>query len=166
MSIDNGNNPVALTFGCLIMLGILGYSWVWLAFRNQGQDLTKRLLGMQIVSDSDVLASLGQLIGRAICKPIAIGLAGLFPFLVFMFSMFSAFGETDAAGAMGMFIGMIIGICIFFFKTAFDLFFVTNKDLLPSFFGSLLFMHEHLTKTTVINSTQDDAQNFGEYHWY
>lgn len=166
MSIDNGNNPVALIFGLLLMLGILGYSWVWLAFKNNGQDLTKRLLGMQIVSDSDSLANLGQLISRAICKPIAIGLGGLFPFLVFIFSMFSAFGETETAGFVGMMIGLIIGVFIFFFKTAFDLFFVTNKDLLPNIFGFLLFMHEHLTKTTVINSTQDDAQNFGEYHWY
>ncbi|NEP60991.1 MAG: tetratricopeptide repeat protein [Symploca sp. SIO2G7] len=166
MSIDNGNNPIALTFGLLIMIGILGYSWVWLAFKNRGQDLTKRLLSMQVVDDNDSLPSLGQLIGRAIVKPVAIGLGGLFPFLVVMLSMFGAFAEVDAAGTIGWIIGLTIGVFVLFFKLGFDLFFVTSKDLMPNLFGFLLFMHERITKTTVINATQDDSMNFGEYHWY
>ena len=64
MCIDGGNNPLTLTLGIILAIGIWGYSWVWLAFKNRGQDLTKRILGMQIVSDADSLASQNQLIGR------------------------------------------------------------------------------------------------------
>ena len=51
-------------------------------------------------------------------------------------------------------------------QACFDLFFVTSKELMPNLFGFFLFMHERITKTTVINATQDDSMNFGEYHWY
>lgn len=168
MSIDGGNNPVASFFGFILMLGIIGYSWVWLAYKNSGQDLTKRLLGMQIVSDSDSLPNVGQLTGRAVAKPIAIALGGLFPVLALSFTLFSGLAQTDGepASFIGLMIGFVIGVYIAFFRLCFDLFFVTSKDLLPNFFGLFLFLHEHLTKTTVINSTRDDSMNFTEYNWY
>ncbi|MEC4805380.1 MAG: CDC27 family protein [Jaaginema sp. PMC 1079.18] len=167
MSIDNGSNPIALTFGIIIILGILGYSWVWLAYKNRGQDLTKRLLGMQIASDQETTPSLGQLITRAIVKPIAAGLGGFFPFLVFMFAAFQSFDDTgELSNFFGWMIGLMIGIFVLIFRLGFDLFFVTSKDLLPNFFGFFLFLHEHLSKTTVISSTQDDSMNLNEYHWY
>jgi tetratricopeptide (TPR) repeat protein len=96
MTIDNGSNFAASSAGVLVMLVILGYSWIWLALKNNGQDLTKRLLGLQIISDSDSLPSLTQLIGRAVCKPIAIGLGGLFPFLILTFSMISVMAENSS----------------------------------------------------------------------
>jgi tetratricopeptide (TPR) repeat protein len=166
-AIGQGNNPLVSILGMILVLGSLGYSWVWLAYKNNGQDLTKRLLGMQIVSDSDSPPSLGQLIGRALVKPMAIGMGMSFPALVMSFSMLGAMsGESDFSGAVGLVIGLTIGLIIMSFKIGFDLFFVTSKDLLPNFFGYVLFMHEHLTKTTVVASTQDDFLNVGEYHWY
>ncbi|WP_414526952.1 tetratricopeptide repeat protein [Nodularia chucula] len=167
MSIDNGNNAIAIFFGALIWLAIWGYSWIWLAYKNRGQDLTKRLLGIQIVTDDNEIPSLGKLIARAMFKPIAIALGGLFPGLVFVFSMLSLVSENDssAAGLIGVMIGFIIGLSIMFFRLAFDLFFVTSKEYLPNVFGFLLFCHEHFTKTTVIHSTKDDCMNFSEYHW-
>ncbi len=167
MVIGGEQNSMATIAGIVLLISILGYSWVWLGFKNQGQDLTKRLLGLQVVSDRDALPTSGQLIGRAIVKPIAIGLGGLFPFLVFMLSTFTSMGQAnDAASGIAVVIGLIIGFIVLFFKLSFDLFFVTSKELLPNFFGFILFLHEHLTKTTVINSTKDDFMNFSEYHWY
>lgn len=167
MCIDGGNNPLTLTLGIVLAIGIWGYSWVWLAFKNRGQDLTKRILGMQIVSDADSLPSQNQLIGRAVLKPLAISLGASFPILMFMFSAMMSFAEHDsAAGAVGVMIGLFFGMFIMFFKVGFDLFFVTSKDLLPNFFGAVLFVHENLTKSTVVNSTKDDSMNFGEYHWF
>lgn len=167
MCIDNGTNAIAITFGILAILGIWGYSWVWLTYKNCGQDLTKRLLGMQIVSDENTIPSLEQIIGRSVLKPVAISVGGIFPFLVFFFSVFSSLGNTgEFAGFFALFVGLMIGIFVLFFKLGFDLFFVTSKDYLPNFFGFLLFLHEHLTKTTVIGSTQDNSMNFDEYHWY
>lgn len=168
MSIDSGSNAAAKLFGIVTILSIWGYSWIWLAYKNNGQDLTKRLLGMQIVTDNDSIPSLGNLFGRAIIKPFAIALGFLFPFLLFYAALFEAFIHNDgtASGALGLVIGLIIGFYVMFFRILFDLFFVTNKELMPNMFGFLLFFHEHLTKTTVIASTKDDFINLGEYHWY
>jgi tetratricopeptide (TPR) repeat protein len=167
ITIHNGNNPIAVTLGILLMIAVWGYSWVWLAYKNNGQDLTKRLLGMQIVSDSNTSPTLNQFIGRAIAKPFSIGLGGLFPFLSIIFSFFllmGEFGSGEAAGFVGAMIGFLIGIFVALFKLSFDLFFVTSKEYLPNFFGWLLFLHEHISKTSVIHSTKDDFINFGEYN--
>ena len=84
-----------------------------------------------------------------------------------MFSAMMSFAEHDsAAGAVGVMIGLFFGMFIMFFKVGFDLFFITSKDLMPNFFGAVLFVHENMTKSTVINSTKDDQMNFGEYHWF
>ena len=98
------------------MIGILGYSWVWLAFKNRGQDLTKRFLSMQIVDDNNSLPDLGQLIGRAIVKPVAIGLSASLPFLVVLFSSFDAFSNVDGFGFIRWTIGIAIGMFVLCFK--------------------------------------------------
>lgn len=170
MSIDSGTNAAANFFGFLIVLAIWGYSWVWLAHQNNGQDLTKRLLGMQIVNDEENSVPLvGKLITRAVVKPVALILAGfafyaIIFFLVAMETMGNMFG--DGFQFVGAIIGLSIGLFLGFFKLAFDLFFVTDKTYMPNLLGFCLFLHERLTGTTVACSTKDNAMNFAEYHWY
>ncbi|MEG4456797.1 tetratricopeptide repeat protein [Microcoleus sp. N9_A1] len=164
MAIDGGTNQLATIGGAIVVLAIWGYSWVWLAYKNGGQDLIKRLLGMQIVSDEQRLPSLGQLITRAMIKPFNFFLAYLVFGLIIVFSMFGHLGQmgSGVSAAIGMTIGMMfIGLRIFW-----DLFFVTSKELMPTFFGSALFMHEKIAQTTVVASNKNDVMNFGEYHWF
>ncbi|AFZ10114.1 heat shock protein DnaJ domain protein [Oscillatoria nigro-viridis PCC 7112] len=164
MAIDGGTNQLATIGGVIVALAIWGYSWVWLAYKNCGQDLIKRLLGMQIVSDDQRLPSLGQLITRAIIKPFNFFLAYLVFGLIIVFSMFGHLGQmgSGVAAAIGMTVGlMLIGLRIFW-----DLFFVTSKEVMPTFFGSALFMHEKIARTTVVAANKNDVMNFGEYHWF
>ncbi|WP_373535788.1 tetratricopeptide repeat protein [Microcoleus sp.] len=164
MAIDGGTNQLATIGGAIVVLAIWGYSWVWLAYKNCGQDFIKRLLGMQIVSDDQTLPNLGQLITRAIIKPFNFFLAYLVFGLIIVFSMFGQMGQmgSGVSAAIGMTIGMmLIGLRIFW-----DLFFVTSKEVMPTFFGSALFMHEKVARTTVVASNKKDVMNFGEYHWF
>lgn len=164
MAIDGGTNQLAVILGCIVSCGIWGYSWVWLAHKNSGQDLIKRLLGMQIVSDDQILPSLNQLITRAIIKPFNFFLAYLVFGLIIVFSMFGHLGQmgSGVSAAIGMTIGMLlIGLRIFW-----DLFFVTSKEMMPTFFGSALFMHEKIARTTVVAANKNDVMNFDKYHWF
>ncbi|MEG3956282.1 RDD family protein [Microcoleus sp. herbarium2] len=164
MAIDGGTNQLATIGGAIVVLAIWGYSWVWLAYKNGGQDLIKRLLGMQIISDDQRLPSLGQLITRAMIKPFNFFLAYLVFGLIIVFSMFGHLGQmgSGVSAAIGMTIGMMfIGLRIFW-----DLFFVTSKEVMPTFFGSALFMHEKIAQTTVVASNKNDVMNFDKYHWF
>jgi tetratricopeptide (TPR) repeat protein len=167
MAIDGGTNQLATIAGGIVALAIWGYSWVWLAHKNSGQDLIKRLLGMQIISDDNTLPSLGQLITRAIIKPFNFFLAYLVLGLMIAVSMFGMLWE-DRGGLGGAFafIGLIIGMSFGLMKLCWDLFFVTSKELMPTFFGSALFAHEKIARTTVVASSKKDVMNFGEYHWF
>lgn len=167
MLIDGGTNEAAIIGGAIVVLAIWGYSWIWLAHKNRGQDLVKRLLGMQIVSDDNTLPSLGQLITRAIVKPLNFLAAYLVLSLIAAFSMFGSFGEMGtASGAVGVVIGLTFGLVFLLFRLGWDLLFVTSKELMPTFFGSALFLHEKITQTSAVASTKDDAINLGEYHWF
>ncbi|MBW4627062.1 MAG: tetratricopeptide repeat protein [Brasilonema octagenarum HA4186-MV1] len=157
----------ASLFGILISILILGYSWVYLAYKNNGQDLTKRLLGMQIVNDGEnSVPSLRKLTFRAILKPITLMVIYLVLAAMIFFSLLGGMGEADAAGAAGWIIGIMIGLIILSFRLLFDLLFITDKDLAPTVVGAFLFLHDKLTGTTVACSTKDDFLNFGKYHWY
>lgn len=164
MTIDGGTNQLAMIAGAIFVLGIWGYSWIWLAYKNSGQDLTKRLLGMQIVSDNDLSINLNQLIIRATIKPINCFFAYMIMGTVILFS---TMGELGKFGEVAdNFLGLMIWAPIVFFRLFWELFFVTNKDLMPTFFGSALFMHEKVAGTTVVEATKDDVMNFGAYHWF
>lgn len=170
MAIDGGTNQLALIGGAIVTLAIWGYSWVWLAHKNSGQDLTKRLLGMQIVTDDNKFPSLGQLVTRAIIKPFNFFLAYLVFSLIIALYIFGAAwetrGDSSFGGAIGTAIGLTTGLIFTSFKLCWDLFFVTSKDLMPTFLGSALFLHEKIASTTVVASTKDDVLNFSEYHWF
>ena len=169
ISIENGGNTVANIFGFLFILLAWGYSWVWLAHKNNGQDITKRLLGMQVVNDNeDSIPSLNKLSIRAMLKPISLIAVYFLLGLIVLFSMFGTMAQSDSSfgNMIGMVIGLIIGIFVMTFKLLFDLLFVTDKDLVPTALGSFLFLHDKLTGTTVACSTTDDFMNLGEYHWY
>jgi tetratricopeptide (TPR) repeat protein len=168
MAIGGGTNQLATAIaGGIVALGIWGYSWVWLAHKNAGQDLIKRLLGMQIISDDNTLPSLGQLITRAIVKPFNFFLAYLVLGLIMMVSMFGSLWETrEGLGNAFAIIGIIFGMTFLVMRLCWDLFFVTSKELMPTFFGSALFAHEKIARTTVVASSKKDVMNFGEYHWY
>ncbi|MBW4495106.1 MAG: tetratricopeptide repeat protein [Oscillatoria princeps RMCB-10] len=73
--------------GGIVTLGILCYAWIWLPYKNKGQDLSKRLVGMQIVNqEENSPPSLTQLIFRAILKPLALGIAGSAWFFILLSS--------------------------------------------------------------------------------
>ena len=164
MAIDGGTNQSATIMGFIFVLAIWGYSWVWLAYKNSGQDLIKRLLGIQIVSDNQTVLSLGQLISRAIIKPFNFFLAHFVFSLIIFFSMFGNFGEMGSG--MGAVIGLIFGLMFASLRMSWDLFFVTSKELMPTFLGSALFMHEKVAQTTVVAANKNDVMNFGEYNWF
>ncbi|MEA5546854.1 tetratricopeptide repeat protein [Limnoraphis robusta CCNP1324] len=168
MAIDGGTNQLATIGGAIVALAIWGYSWIWLAHKNSGQDLIKRLLGMQIISDDNTLPSLGQLITRAIIKPFNFFSAYLVFGLIMTFAVFrEAAGEMWKGGLSPVtFIAIMIGMSLGSMRIFWDLFFVTSKELMPTFLGSAVFMHEKISRTTVVASSKKDVMNFGEYHWF
>lgn len=168
MAVDGGNNETAIIGGAIIALTIWSYSWVWLAYKNRGQDLIKRLLGMQIVSDDNTFPSLGQLIIRAILKPLNFFMVYLVFSLIMLISLASeSFGSTGGSlEGFGAVIGIIIGMVVLIVRLCWDLFFVTSKDMMPTFLGSALFLHEKIARTTVVAATKDDVMNLGKYNWF
>lgn len=164
MAIDGGTNQSATIMGFIIVLAIWGYSWVWLAHKNSGQDLIKRLLGIQIVSDNQTVLSLGQLITRAIIKPFNFFLAHFVFSLIIFFSMFGNSGEMGSD--MGAVIFIMFSFIFAAIRMSWDLFFVSGKELMPTFLGSALFLHEKVAQTTVVAANKNDVMNFSEYNWF
>lgn len=164
----SADNVLAAIFALILPFAFWGYSWIWLAHKNSGQDLIKRLLGMQIVSDNQTLPSLGQLITRAIIKPFNFFSAYFVFGLIVTFSIFGeAFGEMWRGGlSMMTFIGIFIGMTFGSMRILWDLFFVTSKEVMPTFLGSALFLHEKLSQTTVVAANKNDVMNFDKYHWF
>lgn len=127
------------TFGLLVVLATLIYAWIWLPYRNNGQDLAKRLVGLQIVNRNEASTpEIAKLIIRAVMKP---------------------FGY--ALGVLAIFCRLIISIA-----GIFKLNFADASELFEFGRSGFVGIHEMLTGTVVICSTKDDFVNLGEYHWY
>lgn len=137
--IAGAGGDAAATFGMLILLATLFYAWVWLPHRNNGQDLAKRLVGLQIVNQhSESKPGIAKLIIRAILKPFGYALG-------------------------------VLAICCRFIVSIADIFKLNFAQAAELFeFGRTGFVgiHEMVTGTVVICSTKDDFMNLGEYHWY
>ena len=88
--------------------------------------------------------------------------------LIMLISLASeSFGSTGGtAEGVGAVIGIIIGMVVIMVRLCWDLFFVTSKDMMPTFLGAALFLHEKIASTTVVAATKDDVMNFGKYNWF
>ena len=160
-------NTMAIIGGGIYLVVVLGYSWVYLAAKNNGQDLTKRISGMQIVNDdSNSYPGIEKLIFRAILKPITLGVIFIAIVLVIVAAYIPTLFESDGFKAAGMIIGLVVFLTFGVFKILWDLLFITDKDLAPGVIGFVLFLHDKLTKTTVACSTRDSVMNFSAYKWY
>jgi tetratricopeptide (TPR) repeat protein len=160
-------NTIAVVGGCVYIVVVVGYSWVYLAAKNDGQDLTKRISGMQIINDdSNSYPGVEKLIFRAILKPIT--LAAIF--MAIVLAVFAAYiptiFENDGFKVVGMIIGLVVFFTIGIFRMLWELLFITDKDLAPGLLGFVLFLHDKLTKTTVACSARDSVMNFSSYKWY
>jgi hypothetical protein len=161
------NNTIAIVGGCIYLVVVLGYSWVYLAAKNNGQDLTKRISGMQIVNDdSNSYPTIQRLIFRAILKPITLVVIFMAIILVILAAYIPTMFEGDGFEIVGMIVGLVIFFTFGIFRLLWDLLFITDKDLAPGIMGFVLFLHDKLTKTTVACSTRDSTMNFSAYKWY
>lgn len=132
---DSGQ-PILVFVSIIIGIVIYVYSWVWLAYRNDGQDIAKKLLNLRIANNrSSVKLSLGQLFLRAIFRPIG-----------FCFAFGSAF--------LGWFFTLLWRKIDWY------------RSCILKFFGLFIKpWHDYLAGTTVIESTSESRFNFKSYHW-
>jgi tetratricopeptide (TPR) repeat protein len=158
---------IAVVGGCIYLVVVLGYSWVYLAAKNNGQDLTKRISGMQIINDdSNSYPGVEKLIFRAILKPITLAAIFMAIVLAIIAAYIPTMFESDGFKVAGMIIGLIIFFTFGIFRMLWELLFITDKDLAPGLLGFVLFLHDKLTKTTVACSARDSIMNFSSYKWY
>jgi tetratricopeptide (TPR) repeat protein len=161
------NKPEMSIAGFIFTVLLLGYSWVYLAANNNGQDLTKRILGMQIVNDEkNSIPGIGKLTFRAFLKPITLlAIIAAISCIVFASILPSMFSDNGFE-----IVGAVIGLALFFtfgiFRLLWDLLFITDKDFAPTGIGFFLFLHDKFTKTTVACSQKNSIMNFSTYKWY
>jgi tetratricopeptide (TPR) repeat protein len=161
------NKPEMSIAGFIFTVLYLGYSWVYLAATNNGQDLTKRILGMQIVNDEEnSLPTIGQLTFRSVLKPITLGVIVIAISCIIFASILPSMFSDNGFQVVGAIIGLALFLTFGIFKLLWDLLFITDKDFAPTGIGFFLFLHDKFTKTTVACSQKNSIMNFSTYKWY